>query len=105
MILNREAVLSRHAYGTPLDVTVTICLNTTLANSPSTNAARRPAVNFFLTLTTTCNLQCRYCYGECCDDFDDHDYGFDYDYYLPRSVSYSVEDLNRFLACSPQSAF
>jgi hypothetical protein len=55
-------------------------------------------MNFFVTLTTACDLQCRYCYGECCDDFDGHDDGFGYDYFLPRSVTYETGALQSFLA-------
>jgi len=32
-------------------------------------------VNFFITLTMACDLECRYCYGEVCDCFDDFDDG------------------------------
>ena len=55
-------------------------------------------MNFFVTLTTACDLQCRYCYGECCDDFDGHDDGFAYDYFLPRAVAYETGALRAFLA-------
>ncbi len=55
-------------------------------------------MNFFITLTTACDLECRYCYGECCDDFDSHDDGFSYDYFLPRAIEYRTETLKAFLA-------
>lgn len=55
-------------------------------------------MNFFVTLTTACDLQCRYCYGECCDDFDGYDDGFDYDYFLPRVIAYETGALRAFLA-------
>ncbi len=55
-------------------------------------------MNFFITLTTACDLQCRYCYGECCDDFDNTGDGLDIDYFIPQKVSYSTEALKAFLA-------
>ncbi|HEY3272804.1 MAG TPA: TIGR04084 family radical SAM/SPASM domain-containing protein [Methanocella sp.] len=55
-------------------------------------------MNFFVTLTTACDLQCRYCYGECCDDFDAQDDGFVYDYFLPRAIAYETGALKAFLA-------
>ena len=55
-------------------------------------------MNFFITLTTACDLQCRYCYGECCDDFDNPDDALDIDYFIPQKVGYSTEALKTFLA-------
>ncbi len=55
-------------------------------------------MNFFVTLTTACDLECRYCYGECCDDFDEHDDGLTYDYFLPRAIAYETGTLAWFLA-------
>ncbi len=55
-------------------------------------------MNFFVTLTTACDLQCRYCYGECCDDFDVHDDSFVYDFFLPRAIAYETGALKTFLA-------
>jgi len=60
-------------------------------------------MNYFVTLTTGCDLECRYCYGECCDTFDDYDDGLDYDYFLPRSITYPTEDLIGFLSQDPGS--
>lgn len=60
-------------------------------------------VNFFVTLTTKCDLQCRYCYGECCDDFDYHDDGLEVDYYLPSTISYDTDALKSFLSRDPES--
>jgi putative peptide-modifying radical SAM enzyme len=60
-------------------------------------------MNFFITLTTACDLQCRYCYGECCDDFDEAiDIG-DIDYYLPRDVAYPTGALRTFIAKDPEA--
>ncbi len=60
-------------------------------------------MNFFITLTTACDLQCRYCYGECCDDFDGTDDGRDIDYFLPRDVGYPTEALRRFIEQDPEN--
>jgi len=48
-------------------------------------------------LTTACDLQCRYCYGECCDDFDESSDRGDIDYFLPRDLSYEVDALRAFV--------
>jgi len=51
---------------------------------------------FHVILTTDCNLQCRYCFGETMDDFDE-DFGeFELDYFLPRKAEYPVEMLAEF---------
>ena len=52
---------------------------------------------FHVILTSDCNLQCKYCFGESLDDFDE-DFGNDIevDYNLPRSISYDVKLLARF---------
>jgi uncharacterized protein len=55
-------------------------------------------MNFLVTLTTACDLQCRYCYDECCDDFDAYDDGFAYDYFLPPAIAYETGALKTFLA-------
>jgi putative peptide-modifying radical SAM enzyme len=43
---------------------------------------------FHVILTTDCNLQCRYCFGESMDDFEEGFSGFDVDYSLPKKVNY-----------------
>jgi uncharacterized protein len=50
-----------------------------------------------LILTSDCNLQCKYCFGESLDDFD-YDFGddIDVDYNLPRNINYTIELLNNF---------
>jgi uncharacterized protein len=51
---------------------------------------------FHVILTTDCNLQCRYCFGETLDDFDE-DFGeFELDYALPKKASYDVNELADF---------
>lgn len=52
---------------------------------------------FHVILTSDCNLQCKYCFGESLDDFDE-DFGdnIEVDYNLPRNISYNVELLDRF---------
>lgn len=52
---------------------------------------------FHVILTTECNLQCRYCFGESMDDFDE-DFGDDLevDYSLPRKISYDLGYLAKF---------
>ncbi len=51
---------------------------------------------FHIILTTDCNLQCRYCFGETLDDFDE-DFGeFELDYSLPKKVSYDFKELADF---------
>lgn len=60
-------------------------------------------MNFFITLTTACDLQCRYCYGECCDDFDESGDYEDIDYFLPRDLSYGTPALKDFVAKDPEA--
>jgi len=56
---------------------------------------------FHVILTTECNLQCRYCFGETMDDFDE-DFGeFELDYNLPRKLDYNVPILAEFCSKDP----
>ena len=43
---------------------------------------------FHVILTTECNLQCRYCFGETMDDFDEDFGDFELDYALPKKANY-----------------
>jgi uncharacterized protein len=54
-------------------------------------------LNFYVTLTTNCNLQCRYCYGKSCEDFGSDFHSLEIDYSIPSSINYSTRTLARFL--------
>ena len=54
-------------------------------------------MNFYITLTTECNLQCLYCYGKSCEDFGSDFNDLTIDYSLPSSVEYDTESLVTFL--------
>jgi uncharacterized protein len=58
---------------------------------------------FHVILTSDCNLQCKYCFGESLDDFDE-DFGdnIEVDYDLPRKMSYSVDILAAFCRKDPE---
>ena len=60
------------------------------------------AMFFHVILTSECNLQCRYCFGESMDDFDE-EFGDDIEveYSLPRKINYDVEMLERFCRKDP----
>lgn len=55
---------------------------------------------FHVLLTTECDLQCKYCYGKCCDDIDS-DFQFDIDYSLPRKIDYDIAQLAAFCEKDP----
>jgi len=51
---------------------------------------------FHVVLTTECNLQCRYCFGEALEDFDE-DFGqFNLDYSVPKKANYDWKLLANF---------
>jgi uncharacterized protein len=56
---------------------------------------------FHVILTTECNLQCRYCFGETIEDFDEDFGDFDVDYALPRKANYDFSLLNNFCSEDP----
>jgi sulfatase maturation enzyme AslB (radical SAM superfamily) len=57
---------------------------------------------FHAILATDCNLQCRYCFGESLDDFDeDFSDDLEVDYSLPRRVTYDVNILKAFCDKDP----
>ena len=51
---------------------------------------------FHVILTTECNLQCRYCFGETMDDFDEDFGDFELDYSLPKKANYDFGVLSEF---------
>jgi len=56
---------------------------------------------FHVILTSECNLQCRYCFGESLDDFDE-DFGeIEVEYDLPRKLDYSIDLLDKFCGKDP----
>ncbi|MCL4430182.1 MAG: TIGR04084 family radical SAM/SPASM domain-containing protein [Chloroflexi bacterium] len=58
---------------------------------------------FHVILTSECNLQCKYCFGESLDDFDE-DFGDDIevDYDLPRRLNYDLGLLEGFCRQDPE---
>ncbi len=58
---------------------------------------------FHVILTSDCNLQCKYCFGESLDDFDE-DFGNDIevDYDLPRKLNYDLDLLKDFCHKDPE---
>jgi uncharacterized protein len=57
---------------------------------------------FHVILTTDCNLQCRYCFGETLEDFDKDFTDFEVDYTLPRKVNYDLNLLAKFCSKDPE---
>jgi len=57
---------------------------------------------FHVILTTECNSQCRYCYGEALEDIDDDSSDIGIDYSLPRKISYDIGMLSRFCRQDPE---
>jgi uncharacterized protein len=51
---------------------------------------------FHVILTTDCNLQCKYCFGESLEDFDADFSDFDVDYSLPKKANYDFALLAQF---------
>jgi len=51
---------------------------------------------FHVILTTECNLQCTYCFGEASEDVDADFPDFKVDYCLPKRISYDISSLDRF---------
>jgi len=62
-----------------------------------TQLLRNPSLHFYVTLTTDCNLRCKYCYGKACEDFGSDFHGLQINYSLPRSITYDLQDLTSFL--------
>lgn len=57
---------------------------------------------FHVIVTSECNLQCKYCFGESLDDFDE-DFGdnLEVDYDLPRQINYDIKLLSKFCQKDP----
>lgn len=53
-------------------------------------------MHYYVTLTSQCNLKCKYCYGKCLADRGELR-GLEVDYDVPSVVTYSTEDLKNFL--------
>ena len=57
---------------------------------------------FHVTLTTECNLHCRYCFGESLEDFDEDFSEFEVDYSLPKKANYGWNKLAEFCRKDPE---
>jgi len=60
-------------------------------------------LNYYITLTTECNLQCVYCYGKSCEDFGSDFNDLTVDYSLSSSIVYDMESLFAFLKADSNS--
>jgi putative peptide-modifying radical SAM enzyme len=56
---------------------------------------------FHVILTSECNLQCKYCFGESLDDFEEDFGDIEVDYDLPKKISYDLEMLVNFCRKDP----
>lgn len=56
---------------------------------------------FHVIVTTECNSECRYCFGEAMEDVDEDFSGFDVDYSLPTRISYDVGCLKKLCERDP----
>ncbi len=52
---------------------------------------------YYITLTTKCNLLCKYCYGHCAEDYLNKDEEKEYDLDLPSEITYKIEDLKKLI--------
>jgi putative peptide-modifying radical SAM enzyme len=53
-------------------------------------------------LTSECNLQCKYCFGESLEDFEEDINVGDIDYYLPKKVNFNYNILKKFVSKDPE---
>ncbi len=58
---------------------------------------------FHVILTTECNLQCKYCFGESLEDFESDFSDDEIDYGLPRRINYDLELLTQFCDKDPDA--
>lgn len=56
---------------------------------------------FHVVLTTACNLQCSYCFGESLEDFDEDFAVSEVEYSLPKKANYDFASLARFCSEDP----
>jgi len=56
---------------------------------------------FHVILTTECNLQCRYCFGEALEDVDADFSDFEVDYSLPKKINYEIDLLDKLCRRDP----
>lgn len=58
---------------------------------------------FHVILTTDCNSQCRYCYGEALEDIDDDSFSdIEVEYALPRKINYDISLLDNLSRQDPE---
>jgi len=60
-------------------------------------------MQYYVTLTSNCNLQCKYCYEKCCNDIGADLEELEIDYSVPNSISYDIAELKRFCERDPSS--
>ena len=61
-------------------------------------------MHYYVTLTSNCNLKCKYCYEKCCKDFGVDLGGLQIDYGVPSSISYDLVELERFCEKDPDTS-
>lgn len=60
-------------------------------------------MQYYVTLTTDCNLHCKYCYEKCCNDIGVDLGQLEVDYSVPSSIKYDIAELKRFCERDPDS--
>ncbi|WP_455368335.1 TIGR04084 family radical SAM/SPASM domain-containing protein [[Eubacterium] cellulosolvens] len=58
-------------------------------------------MNYYITMTTKCNMHCSYCYGKSCEDFGNN-LELNIDYSLPQKINYEIKYLIDFLKQDPE---